>query len=349
LTKGNCKLKIANWKLQIEGDGRTRSFNLQFAICNLQFAILPFILSAVSPIAHADTPTTQPAITFSRIDHPAIRESSGIVASRKHPGVFWTHNDSGNGPSIYAITREGKFLAEYTVRATNIDWEDIAIDDAGHLYIGEIGNNARRKQIAVHQIDEPDVGLTPAPATLPATLPATEPIKLTGSWQLRFPGGNPFDSESLFIHDGNGYVISKRLDGGEAKLYRFSLKPQSAPKVLEEVTTLPIRAPVTAADLSADARQLVVCTPIGLHLFDLPKDGGLTALGKATPRVAWYLNPVMEGACFAPGGVFTTCETRQVIFFPVETFTRQDGSDGSVTVTVTATATATVAATQQAK
>src|SRR5687768_5727945 len=145
--------------------------------------------------AHADPPTTRPATTPWRIDHPAIRESSGIVASRKHPGVFWTHNDSGNGPSIYAITREGKLIAEYTIRATNSDWEDIATDDGGHLYIGEIGNNARRKQIAVYQIDEPDVGGTP-------TTQPSDPIKLTGSWQLRFPGGNQFDCESLFVHDG---------------------------------------------------------------------------------------------------------------------------------------------------
>ena len=38
------------------------------------------------------------------------------------------------------------------------DWEDIAIDDAGHLFIGDIGNNdARRDELAVYQIDEPDL------------------------------------------------------------------------------------------------------------------------------------------------------------------------------------------------
>src|SRR4051794_6987818 len=46
-----------------------------------------------------------------RIDSREITESSGLAASRKHPGVFWTHNDSGNGPYIFAITRDGHLLA----------------------------------------------------------------------------------------------------------------------------------------------------------------------------------------------------------------------------------------------
>src|SRR5690349_15195951 len=31
-----------------------------------------------------------------RLDRKAIPESSGVIDSRKYPGVFWTFNDSGN-------------------------------------------------------------------------------------------------------------------------------------------------------------------------------------------------------------------------------------------------------------
>ena len=58
--------------------------------------------------------------------------------------MFWTHNDGG-GPKkqvLYAIDREGNTRAAFPViGATFHDWEDIAIDDAGHLYLGDIGNN----------------------------------------------------------------------------------------------------------------------------------------------------------------------------------------------------------------
>src|SRR4051812_47593093 len=59
----------------------------------------------------ADAPQKQITL-LGHIDYKPCSESSGVIASRKHSGVFWTHCDSGNDASIYAITREGKFLAE---------------------------------------------------------------------------------------------------------------------------------------------------------------------------------------------------------------------------------------------
>ena len=79
-----------------------------------------------------------------RISDLRITESSGVIASRRYPDVFWTHNDGG-GPKkqvLYAIDREGKTRAAFPVVGPRFhDWEDIAIDDAGHLYLGDIGNN----------------------------------------------------------------------------------------------------------------------------------------------------------------------------------------------------------------
>src|SRR6476661_248782 len=64
-----------------------------------------------------------------------IKESSGVIASRRYANMFWTHNDGG-GPRkqvLYAIDREGNTRAAFPVTdATFHDWEDIAIDDAGH-------------------------------------------------------------------------------------------------------------------------------------------------------------------------------------------------------------------------
>ncbi len=97
---------------------------------------------------------------LARMSDLRIKESSGVVASRRFPNVFWTHNDGG-GPKkqvLYAIDRQGKTLASFPVTgATFHDWEDIAIDDAGHLYLGDIGNNdSKRDTLAVYEIDEPD-------------------------------------------------------------------------------------------------------------------------------------------------------------------------------------------------
>src|SRR5215208_2267685 len=121
-------------------------------------------LLAFSLAADAPKPAPpKPGVTqLGVIDYKSCSESSGVVASRKHPGVFWTHCDSGNDASIYAITREGKFLGEYQLNEKNDDWEDIATDDDGHLFIGDIGNNGgRHNQIHVYRVDEPDPARIP--------------------------------------------------------------------------------------------------------------------------------------------------------------------------------------------
>ncbi len=97
---------------------------------------------------------------LARMSDLSIKESSGVVASRRFPNVFWTHNDGG-GPKkqvLYSIDREGNTRAAFPVIGAMFhDWEDIAIDDAGHLYLGDIGNNdAKEDTLAVYEIDEPD-------------------------------------------------------------------------------------------------------------------------------------------------------------------------------------------------
>ena len=97
---------------------------------------------------------------LARISDPLIKESSGVVASRRYADVFWTHNDGG-GPKkqvLYAIDRKGNTRASFPVIGVALhDWEDIAIDNAGHLFIGDIGNNyAKRKTLAVYEIEEPN-------------------------------------------------------------------------------------------------------------------------------------------------------------------------------------------------
>lgn len=51
------------------------------------------------------------------IEDPRITESSGLAASRAHPGIYWTHNDSDDGPYVYAVdSRTGKTVATITMK-----------------------------------------------------------------------------------------------------------------------------------------------------------------------------------------------------------------------------------------
>ena len=96
-----------------------------------------------------------------------IPEASGIVKSRRYPGIFWVHNDSGNPPLLFAIRGDGRIVRQFRLAIPNIDWEDIAIDDQGHLYLGDIGNNTGALPLrAIYRIDEPDPKLACGQADL---------------------------------------------------------------------------------------------------------------------------------------------------------------------------------------
>jgi hypothetical protein len=197
----------------------------------------------------------EPVEPIGRLAHPPIREASGIVKSRKHPGIFWVHNDSGNPPALFAVRRNGTLVREFAVGAPNVDWEDIATDDAGHLFLGDIGNNGGRLPLrSIYRIDEPD----------PA-VPPQGPLPVTLATHYRFPPGDRFDAESLVIDGKRALVIAKTFDGREAEVYAVPLDPPAPllrPAVPERVATLRgFTEPATGADLSPDGNLLAVCGP----------------------------------------------------------------------------------------
>jgi hypothetical protein len=226
-----------------------------------------------------------------RISDPLIKESSGVVASRRYADVFWTHNDGG-GPKkqvLYAIDRKGNTRASFSVIDVTLhDWEDLAIDNAGHLFIGDIGNNnAKRKTLAVYEIDEPNPQ---------AGAGSVSPKR---AWKLNFPQA-PFDCESLFVWKDQGYVVSKVFDKARAQIFRFPLKETSEPLTLELVATTKIKSPVTGADISADGTLLGLVAKNGAYVFRI--DGDVTPVNNATPHHTKLKNEHIEGCCFVPEG-----------------------------------------------
>jgi hypothetical protein len=242
------------------------------------------------------------------IDHPQLKECSGVVPARANTNLFWMHSD-GRRPVLYAVQRSGHCVETYVVDTPGIhDWEDIARDDAGHLYLADIGNNdALRKQLAVYQFAEPD------PADSSKLLPVLR------SWTLRFPA-EPFDCESLFIWKGHGYVVSKLFDDAPAAIYRFSLQPASGPVTLEFVAKLPVTSPVTGADISPDGKKLALTAKSGVFLFVI--DGDVARAATAVPAQVKFKDKHIEGCCFVVDGVLVTAETGHIYLFTEKAFAR---------------------------
>lgn len=249
----------------------------------------------------------QASYCVGRISHPPVSESSGVIASRRYPGVFWTHNDRGNAPALFAIKRNGDLVTEVRIGAKNQDWEDIAIDNKGRLYIAQTGNNDHAKTEAfVLRIAEPDPHFKPRGRY--------QRIAVERKWELRYPD-RPFDSEALFILGDHGYLISKDQKNQAAQLYRFPLSETDKPLTLEYVTRLPIRKPVTAADVSPDGKYLAVAHTGAIEVFQVdgrPDREDFTAC--ATFPLS--LPHDIEGCCFTPEGILATSETREAYLFP---------------------------------
>lgn len=279
---------------------------MQFASNHLlRAAVLTFILLTTRNLSGDDSfpKTIMPGVQqIGVIANPAITESSGLAASSKYPGIFWTHNDGRKKPVLYAISREGKSVAEFPVTGARIDdWEDIAIDAEGHLYLADIGNNdAKPRELGVFKIDEPDPRSD------------SSKLKVKQRWILRYPE-EPFDAESLFVWRQWGYVISKLSQNQPAMLYRFSLAPQSKPAVLEKLARLPITSPVTGASISSDGQKLAVIAKSGAWVFDIDGDPGRIAAAKM-----WHTRLhgfQIEGCAFTREGLVASSESREIFLF----------------------------------
>ena len=196
------------------------------------------------------TPPWQPT---GRYTHTAIRESSGIVASRQFEGVYWTLNDSGNPDVLYATRRNGELIREIKVNGLrNFDWEALGIDEKGQIWIGDIGNNSRmRFDLSVSVLKEPN--------------PYTESeVEVIAKYPYKYPDKN-VDAEGLFIADGIPYIVSKEQQ--HAVLFRFPELKAGTKQVLERIGELAEAKLVTGAGISEDGKRLVVCTYRSLWVY----------------------------------------------------------------------------------
>lgn len=214
------------------------------------------------------------------LEDRAIDESSGIVASRRHPGLFWTHNDSGDGPFLYGFDRKGGKRGTWRVMgARAFDWEDIASGPGtqpgqSYLYIGDIGDNGReRDKIIVYRVAEPSITDTDTYTDRSAPQ-ETEPAEAI---HLQYPDGK-HDAEALAVHPATGdlYVITKTSNTTTAAAVYKLAAPFSITQLntLEKVGNLrtPSLTPgmITGADISPDGRKIILCDYFNAYEISLP-------------------------------------------------------------------------------
>lgn len=222
-------------------------------------------------------------VQLATLENQAINESSGIASSRRNKDIFWTHNDSGDDAFLYAIDRQGKHRGVWRVRgAAAQDWEDMAAwTDAksgkSYIYVGDIGNNSKKREfLTVYRIVEPVVTTKDAATTKqnPAETEAAEAIK------LKYPEGN-FDAETLMIHPQTGdlYLVTKMM-GAAAKVFKLKAPfMQQKEATLVQVAQVQVPNPgkgfLTGGDISPDGQRVALCDYPGAFEIVLPDKKGV--------------------------------------------------------------------------
>ena len=186
-------------------------------------------------------------------------ENSGIVLLDK--SKVWMVEDHGNTHKIYEVGLNGKLLKDLEVKnATNNDWEDLAKDEKGNVYIADFGNNnGKRKDFTIYKI--------PNPGIEKGDKIDAEKIVFSYPEQKDFlpkTNGLSYDAEALFYHNNYLYIITKNRTipfTGEALIFKL---PSEKGKYKAQYvgTFVPCKeqgiCEVTSADISPDGKKIVL-------------------------------------------------------------------------------------------
>src|SRR4029078_611782 len=98
-----------------------------FALSSQQLPMTLHAHQGVGTKSRSQTSQYAPPKVIGTIKNESIEESSGLVASRTTFGVYWTHNDSGDGPFLYAIRTDGELVSVWRVTgAPAIECEELS-------------------------------------------------------------------------------------------------------------------------------------------------------------------------------------------------------------------------------
>jgi hypothetical protein len=214
--------------------------------------------------------------TVGELENDSLDEASGLAASRRHDGRFWTHNDSGGEARVFLLEPSGGdagVLDLEGVEAT--DWEDIAVGpcepkgDRSCIYVADVGDNKRRREsVSITRVPEPALpdGESDGWSTDEAT-----------TVEFTYPDG-PRNAETLLVHPetAEAYVIEK-TPRAKATVYRVPRNSKSeeddetgveAEAVSElEVDRSPVGGLITGGDVAPAGEAFTVRTYVKVFTF----------------------------------------------------------------------------------
>ncbi len=243
------------------------------------------------------------------LENKQIKESSGVACSRLNRGVFWTHNDSGDGPWVYAFNEKGQDLAQVTLTGVAFrDCEDMCsftLKKVHYLLLADVGDNAlRRKDYTLYLVREPKLDTTKRRAKLD--------VKPEVVIRYMYPDG-PHNCESVAVDPVRKVILTVNKDGQEKHVYEIPL-PDRSPRALitpKRIGTLKTKLPTLAMDISPDGQRAIILHGGQALIFTRGADEAWAKAFTRKPRTIKVPRRKQgESICYGPDGrtLFLTSE-----------------------------------------
>jgi hypothetical protein len=205
----------------------------------------------------------------------SLEEISGIEKTPQSE-LMWAVSDSHNSATLYGFNPTSQNI-EKTINLNGIknkDWEDLAADPEGNIYIGDFGNNNnKRKHLAIHKISS-------------VIANTDEKIIFTTTFeyedQTEFPPKKKhlnFDVESFIFLNNHFYLFTRNRSShfdGTVKLYKIPAKSgHHKAKVISSYKTCDDKdnCQITAATIDFETGTIVLLSNAKIWLLkDYVKD-----------------------------------------------------------------------------
>jgi len=253
-------------------------------------------------------------VELAKLEKDAITESSGLAPSHVSPNVFWTHNDSGDEPRVFAFDRQGQHLGtSHFLGAQAKDWEDMGsfrLNGRSYLFVADVGDNrGKRESYSIYIAREPE-----------------NPKRDTRAIAIDFQYSDGSHNCEAVAYDGTtgAFLLVEKAVRLRSRVYQLQWPARNNANERMRTATLvgEVSVPIaTAADVSADGLNLVVATyGKGYFVRRRPNESWQAALNRPGHTIALPPRRQGESICFDAAGenLYLTSEKRPCPLFEMK-------------------------------